>query len=112
MRIAIANSTFRHAGGAETYLGMVVADLHRRGHTVGILEETDAPLSRARVTLPPGTSEWDVTKLGRRTALMELGRWEPDVIYVNILSDPGLEAELQSLGPTIFFAHAYHGTCI
>ena len=36
----------------------------------------------------------------------------PDVLMTHGVDDPGLEAILAAIRPSVFFAHAYHGTCI
>lgn len=112
MRIAVINWTRRRVGGTETYLGLIVPALAEAGHEVAFWHETDLPGERERIALPAGLPSWDVSALGAARALEELRRWEPDLIYAHGLLSPQLEAETLTLAPSIFFAHAYYGTCI
>jgi glycosyltransferase involved in cell wall biosynthesis len=112
LRIAVVNWTRRRVGGTETYLGLIVPALLGAGHEVAFWHETDTPGDREHIALPEGLPTWDVSALGASRALEELRRWEPDLIYSHGLLSPELEAETVGLAPSIFFAHAYYGTCI
>jgi glycosyltransferase involved in cell wall biosynthesis len=112
MRIAIVNWSSRKVGGAEAYLDLVIPELVDAGHQVAFFHEVDEPLNREPIALPERTPTWCVAKLGAESALAELGRWSPQVIYAHGLLDPELEAATLKVAPAAFFAHAYYGTCI
>ena len=112
MRIAVINWTRKRVGGTETYLGLIVPALLEAGHEVAFWHETNLPDDRDHITLPEGLPSWDASALGPSRALEELRRWRPDLIYAHGLLSPELEAETVGLAPSIFFAHAYYGTCI
>ncbi|MGI9069208.1 MAG: glycosyltransferase family 4 protein [Pyrinomonadaceae bacterium] len=112
MRIAIVNWSSRKVGGAEAYLDIVIPELVDAGHQVAFFHEVDEPLTRDSITLPERTPTWCVSKMGAESALAELGRWSPEVIYAHGLLDPELETATLKVAPAAFFAHAYYGTCI
>lgn len=112
MRIAVVNWTGRRVGGTETYLGLIIPVLSEAGHEVAFWHETDVPGDRERIALPEGVPSWDVSALGAARALEELRRWSPDLIYAHGLLSPELETKTIALAPSVFFAHAYYGTCI
>jgi glycosyltransferase involved in cell wall biosynthesis len=112
MRIAITTWNRRKLGGAETYLSGIIAELHRAGHSVSLWHEVDEPASRAQIALPGGAPAWSVADIGARRALDGLREWRPDLIYLHGLHDTALEEAVIEIAPTVFFAHAYHGTCI
>jgi glycosyltransferase involved in cell wall biosynthesis len=112
MRIAITYWTRRKIGGTEAYLESVIPELVNAGHEVAFWHEVDEPASNDQIALPPGMPTWCVSDLGPRYALAALREWCPDVIYNHSLMDPKLEAEILRVAPTVFFAHAYYGTCI
>lgn len=112
MRIAIVNWTRRRVGGAETYVGLVTGALQQRGHAVYSWHELDTPADRDPIpglgNVPSRCASID----GVEPALQALAAWQPDVLYVHGLLSPETEARVLQLGPTVFFAHGYHGTCI
>ena len=112
MRIAITTWNRRKSGGAETYLSEVIAELHRAGHSVSLWHEIDEPADRQQIAMPDGAMVWSVADIGARRALDGLREWQPDLIYLNGLHDAALEEAIIETAPTVFFAHAYHGTCI
>ncbi len=112
MKILLVNWTRRLAGGAEVYLGDLVPLLAAAGHEVAMLYEAAGPVDRAPVVLPPGSPAWCADQLGATGALERARRWSPDVLYVHGLLDPAFEARVQELGPAVFLAHGYYGTCI
>lgn len=112
MRIAIASWNRRKVGGVETYLGSVIPELHRLGHTLAFLFELDQPADREQIPLPIGVPAWCVSDLGAECALTALRDWNPDLIYSHGLLDPNLEARLLAIAPAVFCAHSYYGTCI
>ncbi|MBC8030779.1 MAG: glycosyltransferase family 4 protein [Pyrinomonadaceae bacterium] len=112
MRIAVINWTRRRVGGVETYLNTIIPELAQAGHEIAFWSEVDEPGERAQISLPPGSPSWSVAELGAERALQELREWHPSISYTHNLSDPKLEAETQSIAPSVFFAHDYYGTCI
>jgi glycosyltransferase involved in cell wall biosynthesis len=112
MRIAILNSSGRKVGGIETYLNALIPALQRTNVQVALWHENDEPSSRDQIASDEEIPKWCVAKLGAESALAELRRWSPDVIYAHGLDDPLLEASTLEVAPAVFFAHAYYGTCI
>ena len=112
MRIAVANWTSRHFGGAETYLGTVLPGLTRAGCDTALLSEVDTPSDRDRILLSAGSPLWCIAEPGLSAMLDALRRWNPDVLYVHQITQPHLEHELLKVAPAVLFAHNYQGTCI
>ncbi len=99
-------------GGVETYLNTIIPELSHAGHEVAFWSEVDEPAERERINLPPGSAAWCVSELGAERAIRGLRDWQPTVTYTHNLSHPKLEAEIQRVAPSVFFAHDYYGTCI
>ncbi|MET0626296.1 MAG: glycosyltransferase family 4 protein [Pyrinomonadaceae bacterium] len=112
MRIAVVNWTGRRVGGTESYLGLILPALSEAGHEVAFWHETDLPGDRDRIVAHGAVPSWDASALGVARAVEELRRWNPDLIYAHGLLSPELEAETVGVAPSVFFAHAYYGTCI
>lgn len=112
MRIAIVSSSRRKIGGIEAYLNSVIPELMSDNHEVAFWHEVDEPASREQIAPGEDMPTWCVAEMGADTALAELRRWSPDVIYAHGLLDPQLEASTLEVAPGVFFAHAYYGTCI
>jgi Glycosyltransferase len=112
VRIAITTWSRRKSGGAETYLSGIIAALHGAGHNVSLWHEVDEPANRDQIALPRGAQVWSVADIGARRALDGLREWQPDLIYLHGLHDAALEEAVIEIAPTVFFAHAYYGTCI
>ena len=112
MRIAIANSHLGKLGGTETYLNEIIPALARHGHRIAFLCEHDAPSDRAPICLPESAPVWCGSSLGVRSALAAMRAWQPDLICVNRLSDPALEAGAMAIAPSICFVHDHHRTCL
>ena len=110
MRILLTNWTRRRVGGTETYLGRITALIAGRGHDIGFAYEVDAPADRAEIPLPDSTLF--AIGDGRDEALDRIRTWKPDVIYAHGMVDAGTEERLLEIAPSVFFAHAYYGTCI
>ena len=111
MRILLTNWTRRRVGGTETYLGRITALIAGRGHEIGFAYEMDAPADRAQIPLPSETTLFAIAE-ERDRALDRIRIWKPDVIYAHGMVDTGLEERLLAIAPSVFFAHAYYGTCI
>jgi glycosyltransferase involved in cell wall biosynthesis len=112
MRIAVVNWSSRRVGGVETYLNTIIPELARAGHEIAFWSEVNEPLDRALIELPDDAPTWCVAEVGAENALSALRDWRADVIYSHKLNDPELEYRVLSLGPSVFFAHDYNGTCI
>ena len=106
------NWTTRRVGGVETYLDALVPALHARGHAVALIAERDAPTDRALIRRPASVPAWVAETMGRDAALAALREWGPDVVLVNNVDDALLERGLQQAAPSVFFSHAYYGTCV
>jgi glycosyltransferase involved in cell wall biosynthesis len=111
VRIAIVSHTSRHAGGVETYLGMIAPELQRRGHAVSCWFEGDEGPSGPLLAPDSGVPAWTCGS-DRAEWIEALRTWRPDVLYVHGLGSPELEHEVLSVAPAAFFAHSYYGTCI
>lgn len=112
MRIAVVHWGRRELGGAEAYIGRLLPELRRLGHDVALWSELDEPSDREPMPLPEGTPEWCAQHLGREPALAALRAWRPDLLYVQIVTDPDVEAAVLEVAPAVLFAHGYFGTCI
>jgi glycosyltransferase involved in cell wall biosynthesis len=111
MRILVTNWTRRRVGGTETYLGRIMSLIADRGHEIGFAYETDAPADRIEIVLPAGATVFAMDQ-GRRDVLDRIRSWKPDVIYAHGMLDTAMEEQLLEIAPSVFFAHAYYGTCI
>jgi glycosyltransferase involved in cell wall biosynthesis len=111
MRILHVNWTARRAGGVESYLQAVLPALAARDLEVALLALLDAPADRAPIS-PPGVPLWIVERDGRDAALAQARAWGPDVVVVHNMDDLEFAAQVRTLAPAVFYAHAYYGTCI
>jgi glycosyltransferase involved in cell wall biosynthesis len=110
VRIAIATRHRDHVGGVETYLERLLPQLSGRGHDLMLWHEFEG--GAAPIAAPPGTDTCSVSALGQREAMSRLSAWKPDVVFVQGLSRPEMEAGLLSAGACVLFLHTYHGTCV
>jgi glycosyltransferase involved in cell wall biosynthesis len=97
LRIAVATRTLAPVGGVESYVTFSVTALRRAGHEVTVFTEDrtasapdDPPMSM------PGA----------------VARYGADVLVSHGLQDTSSDEALAAVHPSVFFAHAYHGTCI
>ena len=111
MRLAIAASTVRQAGGVEAYVGQVSSALAARGHDVSLWHETDEPLSRPRLDLD-GSVHVAAFDTDASRARDQLREWRPDVVLLNELENPIREASLSGTFRSVLIAHNYHGICV
>ena len=81
------------------------------GIDLGFFCEMSTPPDRGSI-VPAGAPRWCAEEMGVGQALAALALWQPDVLFVHGLMDPGLEKSIQQLGPSYFFAHGYYGTCL
>lgn len=106
--LAAANRAIE--GGAETYQRDLIACLADGGHAAALLYER--PAAAGRPTLDTqSTPVWGTVELGTEAALTAAAQWAPDVVYVQGLASPALEARLLDRWPGVLFAHGYYGTC-
>lgn len=112
MRIAVATWSSRWVGGIEEYVSIVIPALYEAGLQVAFWHEIDRPAERKRIEVPPGVLDICAAEAGVDAAMTALGQWRPDVIYIQGLTDSNVEARLLELAPSVFFLHAYSGTCI
>lgn len=113
MRIAIPTRFAHSVGGVETYLEGVLPALAARGHAVKVWHEINLPagvrpligagVQRQRL----GSSTADV-----RSALLDMRRWQPDVVFSQGIARPSAELEMMAIAPFVSVLHAYQGTCI
>jgi glycosyltransferase involved in cell wall biosynthesis len=112
MRIAVTNHNRNIIGGKETYLRRLLPALASRGHEVAFWHQAATAIGHEVIELPDGAPVWSAAESGAASALADLRRWQPDVIYAHGLDSPELEAETHKIAPTIFFAHEYYGSCV
>ncbi len=112
MRILLAGANRAVEGGAETYQRALIAALAAGGHAVALLYERPAGAGRPTVdSEAQSTPVWGTAELGTESALARAAQWAPDVVYVQGLASPALEAQLLDRWPGVLFAHGYYGTC-
>ena len=110
MRILVANALQSTVGGIEKYLQALIPALLERGHEVAMLYEHAAPAGEE--TVDPRDAALPVWYWrDASTAREEVVRWRPDVIYSNSVESLDMEDFTLRTCPTVFYAHAYHGTC-
>ncbi|HEX4923555.1 MAG TPA: glycosyltransferase family 4 protein [Bdellovibrionales bacterium] len=110
MRIAIATPHRRVAGGAESYLRVLMPRLASLGHELLFCWEHDGLGSNERAL-----DEAFGVRGHSLTAMEPLGRiasFKPDVVYTHGLSDSALEGELARSYPTVLYAHNFFATCV
>jgi glycosyltransferase involved in cell wall biosynthesis len=112
MRIAIVTWSSRRAGGTQAYIETVIAGLRSAGHETALFCEVDQPARSGAIALPAESPVWRVSNMGVEQAIGALRRWHPDLIYAHGLVNPTAEALTLEVGPAVFFAHNYHGTCL
>ena len=108
MRIAVATRTLARIGGVEAYVEQSVSALCRAGHDVCVFPE-DGQARRGNGLVVPA---WVPANDQARSLLAGVHAYAPDVVINHGLLDPALEEALLEMRPSVFFAHAYHGTCI
>jgi glycosyltransferase involved in cell wall biosynthesis len=108
MRLAVATHTLARIGGVEAYVEQSVRGLIDRGHEVRVFSEDSDANEGDELRVPAWTSSE-----GAGRGLADAVRaYAPEVVLTHGLSDPAIEASLAAMHPSVFFAHAYHGTCI
>jgi glycosyltransferase involved in cell wall biosynthesis len=105
MRIAVVTRTLARIGGVEAYVEQSVTGLGAAGHEACVFAE-DRP--EAGLAVPA----W-MPRDGVRPALdAAVHAYAPDVVISHGVGSPALQEALTGVRPSVFFAHAYHGTCI
>lgn len=99
-------------GGTGTYLRAIIPYLQGIGHDVSLWHELDSPHDYDTLVTDAATPVWNVDSLGLDRALGALECWKPDILYAHGLQNPAIERRVLDLGPAVFFAHDYYGTCI
>jgi hypothetical protein len=102
MRIAIVHWSRRKAGGAESYLEIVIPALASLGHEIVFWHEVDEPAGHESIALPENIPVWCARSLGATCALQALRDWRPDLIYAHGVHDTALEAEVLRIAPVVF----------
>jgi glycosyltransferase involved in cell wall biosynthesis len=111
VRILLAEANRTIQGGAETYLRELICALDAVGQHTAFLCERLAVDAADTIDGETGIPVFSVAELGVEAALAKAVEWAPDVVYVQGLSSPPLEARLLDRWPGVLFAHGYYGTC-
>lgn len=112
VRIAIVGATQAVEGGAETYLTWLLRTLVERGHHVAFAFERAANERSERVdgSVEPLT-RWDLGTMTRAEFLDQIGKFRPDIVFLQSAFDQFLDLALTQRFRTVLFAHAFYGTC-
>jgi glycosyltransferase involved in cell wall biosynthesis len=113
MRILIATCHQSIVGGIEKYLQVLIPALLKRGHAAAVLYEHAASEAADRVDPPDADLPvwyWR-NGAGGSSVSKDVAGWRPDVIYSNSVESLEMEEFTLATGPTVFYAHAYHGAC-
>lgn len=113
MKIAVPTRFAHSVGGVETYLECLVPALVARGHEVSVWHEIDLPDGVPSLVGSGVRRQWlgstdDVT----RPALVDMRRWQPDVVFSQGIARASTELEMIGIAPFVSVLHAYQGTCI
>jgi glycosyltransferase involved in cell wall biosynthesis len=112
MRILLANDEIGGAGGVETYLDALVAELQNQGHEIGLLYERTV-ISDDSVLIP-AEHLWRVSVRdeGLDGALTRVHRFEPDVCFSHNMGALDVDEGLVREWPVVKMMHGHFGTCI
>jgi glycosyltransferase involved in cell wall biosynthesis len=108
MRIAVATRTLARIGGVEAYVEYSVGGLRDAGHDVCVFPED----RQARPGNGSTVHAWTPASGAPRSLPWAVRAYAPDVVITHGLLDPAMDEALAAIRPSVFFAHAYHGTCI
>jgi glycosyltransferase involved in cell wall biosynthesis len=118
LRIAVVNSFGQIVGGVERYLDSSIPLLVERGHEVHLWHEREKfaawrtrPSIRTTSTVLPVES-LRFTSPHTDSIVASITDWSPDVVCVHSSVYPALEKQLLEIAPSVYFAHAFSGTCI
>jgi glycosyltransferase involved in cell wall biosynthesis len=109
MRIAVATHTLARVGGVEAYVEHSVRSLIDAGHDVCVFTEDSQAGRAGGLDVPAWTPS---ARDPGRTISEAVRAYGADVVIGHGLADPAAEESLAAIHPSVFFAHAYHGTCI
>ena len=112
MRVAVITHAARKIGGTETYIEALLPALENASHHTAAVFESDGDLTRPPIRIPSQMQCWSVQDHGPDVALLRLMSWAPDVLYVHGLRSVDLEARIQCIAPSVFYAHNFYGQCI
>ena len=110
MKITLVTKTSHLIGGVETYLRDLLVGLPERGVEASFFSE-EGPGAATRAEDNAAAAPWHA---GARhlPSVSDVVAWKPDLLFVHGLNSPGLERDLISRVPSVFFAHNYDSTCI
>lgn len=111
MRILFANDGIGDAGGVQTYLAAVMPALAARGHEVALLH-LDRVRGAEGSPAPEGATHVCIADLGIDSALAEVRRWRPGVVFSHNMRPLEVERRLVGELPVVKMMHGYFGTCI
>ena len=106
MRIAVVTRTLARIGGVEAYVEQSVHGLREAGHDVCVFAE-DRETRAAGLSVPSWAPHEAMPAVDAAVRT-----FSPQIVMSHGVGDPALEEALSSIGPSVFFAHAHHGTCI
>jgi len=106
MRIAVVTRTLARIGGVEAYVEQSVHGLREAGHDVCVFAE-DRQTRAAGLSVPSWAPHEAMPAVDAAVRT-----FSPQIVMSHGVGDPALEEALSSIGPSVFFAHAHHGTCI
>jgi glycosyltransferase involved in cell wall biosynthesis len=118
VRIAVVNSFGQIVGGVERYLDSSIPLLVGQGHEVHLWHEKEKFQSwRTRPTIRSTSTVLPVESLRYSSASVDsivtsISDWMPDIVCVHSAVYPALEERLLEIAPSVYFAHAFSGTCI
>lgn len=105
-RLLLATATPSVIGGAEAWAATIAEGLAGRGWTVGVLHER--PNVPGRIPIAPHAAHFHAES----TVPKAVVEFSPDIVLVNGLASPHLEAQLLARWPAALYAHSYYGTCV
>ena len=79
---------------------------------MSFFHEVDEPAQRDRIDAGVGGPVFSVASSGAESAIAQLSKWKPDVIYMHGLHDVSTVDRLLDVAPSVTFVHTYIGTCI
>jgi glycosyltransferase involved in cell wall biosynthesis len=112
------NSFGQIVGGVERYLDSSIPLLAERGHEVHLWHEKEKFAAwRTRPVIRSSSTVLPVESLRYASAHVDsivasITDWSPDVVCIHSAIYPALEKRLLKIARTVYFAHAFAGTCI
>lgn len=111
MKILIINDRLDMAGGAERYTADVAEGLATLGHEVEITYGGNQKLKVKGQKYKANIKDVFVKDLKIDGILKEVSSFNPDVVYVQNVSDPDLLDKLAKIKPTVKFVHDHRVYC-